>query len=112
MSSTSTTATHSRAARRSAVLALAVLALAVLLPLATQAAPEEPRPYSALDTVRRAQVGTHSPRLAPPVRVAPAEPLSRRPEPSRFERMDCRPDPSRPLDRAIACTPIEAEKVK
>lgn len=110
MSSTSTTATHSRAARRFAV--LAVLALGVLLPLATQAAPEEPRPYSALDTVRRAQVGTHSPRLAPPVRVAPAEPLSRRPEPSRFERMDCRPDPSRPLDRAIVCTPLEAEKVK
>lgn len=103
MSSTSTTATHSRPARR-----LAVLALGVLLPLATQAAPEEPRPYSALDTVRRAQVGTHS----PPVRVAPAEPLSKRPEPSRFERMDCRPDPSRPLDRAIICTPIEAEKVK
>lgn len=107
MSSTSTTATHSRAARRSAV-----LLLGVLLPLATQAAPEEPRPYSALDTVRRAQVGTHSPRLAPPVRVTPAEPLSRRPEPSRFERMDCRPDPSRPLDRAIICAPTEAEKVK
>ena len=82
------------------------LALGLALPLlATQAAPEEVRPYSALDTVRRAQVGTHSPRLAPPVRVAPAEPLSRRPEPSRFERMDCRPDPSHPLDRAIVCTP-------
>jgi len=107
VSSTSTTATHSRAAR-----GLAVLLLGVLPILATQAAPEEPRPYSALDTVRRAQVGTHSPRLAPPVRVAPAEPLSRRPEPSRFERMDCRPDPSRPLERAIVCTPIEPEKVK
>lgn len=100
MSSTSTTATHNRAARR-----LAVLTLGVLLPLATQAAPEAQRPYSALDTVRRAQVGSSSPRLAPPVRVAPAEPLSKRPEPSRFERMDCRPDPSRPLDRAIICTP-------
>lgn len=89
------------------------LALGLALPLlATQAAPEEPRPYSALDTVRRAQVGTFSPRLAPPVRVAPAEPLSRRPEPSRFERMDCRPDPIRPLERAIVCTPAEAEKVK
>jgi len=107
VSSTSTTATHSRAARRSAV-----LTLGVLLPLATQAAPEEPRPYSALDTVRRAQVGTFSPRLAPPVRVAPAEPLAGRPEPSRFERMDCRPDPSRPLDRAVVCTRLESEKVK
>ncbi len=107
MSSTSTTATHSRAAR-----GLAVLLLGVLPILATQTHAEEPRPYSALDTVRRAQVGTHSPRLAPPVRVAPAEPLSKRPEPSRFERMDCRPDPSRPLDRAIVCIPLEAVKVK
>ncbi len=89
------------------------LALGLALPLlAIVAHAEEPRPYSALDTVRRAQVGTHSPRLAPPVRVAPAEPLSKRPEPSRFERMDCRPDPSRPLDRAIVCIPLESEKVK
>lgn len=100
MSSTSTTTTHSRAARRSAV-----LALAVLLPLATQAHAEEPGRYSALDTIRRAQVGTFSPRLAPPVRVVPAEPRAGKPEPSRFERMDCRPDPSRPLERAIVCTP-------
>ena len=107
MSSTSTTATHSRAARRFSVLLLGVLPI-----LATQTHAEEPRPYSALDTVRRAQVGTFSPRLAPPVRVAPAEPPSGRPEPSRFERVDCRPDPSRPLDRAIICAPIESEKVK
>ena len=107
MSSTSTTATHSRAAR-----GLAVLLLGILPILATQTHAEEPRPYSALDTVRRARVGTFSPRLAPPVRVAPAEPPSERPEPSRFERMDCRPDPSRPLDRAIVCIPLEAVKVK
>lgn len=107
MSSTSTTATHSRAAR-----GLAVLLLGILPILATQTHAEEPRPYSALDTVRRARVGTFSPRLAPPVRVAPAEPRAGRPEPSRFERMDCRPDPSRPLDRAIICAPTEAEKVK
>lgn len=82
------------------------LALGLALPLlATQAHAEEPGRYSALDTIRRAQVGSFSPRLAPPVRVAPAEPLSKRPEPSRFERMDCRPDPSRPLERAIVCTP-------
>lgn len=96
---------NDRAARQTAV-----LVLAVLLPLATQAAPEESRPYSALETLRRAQVGTHSPRLAPPARVTPAEPLSRRPETSRFERMDCRPDPSRLLERAILCTPTEPGK--
>lgn len=95
--------------RRSAIIALAVLPL-----LATQAHAEEARPYSAQETIRRAQVGTHSPRLAPPVRVAPARTSrpSDRPEPSRFDRMDCRPDPSRPLDRAIVCRPIESEKVK
>lgn len=83
-----------------------ILALGLALPiLATQAHAEEAGRYSALDTIRRAQVGSFSPRLAPPVRVAPAEPLSKRPEPSRFERMDCRPDPSRPLERAIVCTP-------
>lgn len=103
MSSTSTTATHSRAARR-----FAVLALGVLLPLATQAAPEEPRPYSALDTVRRAQVGTFAPRLAHPVRVQETARGAAR----QFERMECRPDPSRPLERAIICTPTETEKVK
>ena len=103
MSSTSTTATHSRAAR-----GLAVLLLGVLLPLATQAAPEEPRPYSALDTVRRAQVGTFSPRLAHPVRVQETARGAAR----QFERMECRPDPSRPLARAIICTPVEPKKVK
>lgn len=88
------------------------LVAVALLILATVAAAEERPLYSAQDSLRRAQVGSFSPRLAPPVRVAPAEPLSRRPEPSRFERMDCRPDPSRPLDRAIVCAPLEAEKVK
>ena len=90
---------------------LMTIALAVLLPLATQAQAEDRPLYSAQETVRRAQVGSFSPRLAPPVRVTvPAE--AGKPEPSRFERMDCRPDPSRPLDRAIVCTPLEAEKVK
>lgn len=92
--------TSSRNRNRRLILALAVLPL-----LATQAQAEDRPLYSAQETVRRAQVGSFSPRLAPPVRVAPAEPLSKRPEPSRFERMDCRPDPSRPLERAIVCTP-------
>lgn len=92
--------TSSRNRNRRLILALAVLPL-----LATQAHAEEAGRYSALDTIRRAQVGTFSPRLAPPVRVVPAEPRAGKPEPSRFERMDCRPDPSRPLERAIVCTP-------
>lgn len=91
---------------------IAFLALALPL-LATQAHAEEARPYSAQETVRRAQVGTHSPRLAPPVRVTPAHtsPQSERREPSHYDRMDCRRDPSRPLDRAIVCRPAGAEKV-
>jgi len=95
--------------RRSIIIALAALPI-----LATQAHAEEVRPYSAQETVRRAQVGTSSPRLAPPVRVTPARTSrpSDRPEPSRYDRMDCRPDPSRPLDRAIVCRPVGAEKVK
>lgn len=92
---------------------LAFLALALPI-LATQACAEEVRPYSAQETIQHAQVGTHSPRLAPPVRVAPAR-TSAEPErrgPSHYDRMDCRPDPSRPLDRAIICRPAGAEKVK
>lgn len=91
-----------------------IIALAVLPLLATQAHAEEAGRYSALDTIRRAQVGTFSPRLAPPVRVTSARtsPQSERTETSRYDRMDCRPDPSRPLDRAIVCRPMESEKVK
>lgn len=89
-----------------------IIALAVLPLLATQAHAEEPGRYSALDTIRRAQVGTFSPRLAPPVRVVPAAPRAGKPDPRQFERMDCRHDPSRPLDRAIACRPTKAKKVK
>lgn len=87
-----------------------IIALAVLPLLATQAHAEEPGRYSALDTIRRAQVGTFSPGLAPPVRVAPAEPRAGEPNPRQFERMDCRHDPSRPLDRAIVCRPAGPKK--
>ena len=82
--------------------------LAFVLPLlATQAHAEDRALYSAQDSLRRAQVGTFSPRLAPPVRIAPAT----KPDPSRYERMDCRTDPSRPLGRAIVCRSAGAEKV-
>lgn len=81
-----------------------ILILAVLPLLATQAHAEEARPYSAQETIRRAQVGSFSPRLAPPVRVTvPAE--AGKPDPSRFERLECRRDPSRPLGKTIVCEP-------
>lgn len=83
---------------------LMTLALAVLLPLATQAQAEDRPLYNAQETVRRAQIGSFSPRLAPPVRVIlPAK--AGKPEPSRFERLECRPDPSRPLVNTIVCEP-------
>jgi len=78
-----------------------ILILAVLPLLATQAHAEEVRPYSAQETVRRAQVGTHSPRLAPPVRVAPTP--TRAARPSRYDRMVCRVDPAKPLHQQIIC---------
>lgn len=83
---------------------LLTLALSILLPLATQAQAEDRPLYSAQDTLRRAQIGSFSPRLAPPVRVTvPAE--AGKPDPFRFERLECRHDPSRPLDKTIVCEP-------
>lgn len=84
--------------------------IATILPLLATVAHAEDRPlYNAQDTLRRAQVGTNSPRLAQPVWVAPAPIRSGKPKPSRYDRMDCRPDPARPLDRIIICRPIGAE---
>ena len=51
--------------RRSIIIALAALPI-----LATQAHAEEVRPYSAQETVRRAQVGTSSPRRSGSLRRA------------------------------------------
>ena len=84
------------------------LVTVALLILATVAAAEDRPLYSAQDSLRRAQVGTFSPRLAPPVRVQETARGAAR----QFERMECRHDPSRPLERAIICTPVEPEKVK
>jgi hypothetical protein len=82
---------------------------AIILPILATVAHAEDRPlYNAQDTLRRAQIGTHSPRLAPPVRVTPAPTQPGKSEPSRYDRMDCRPDPSRPLDRAIVCHPMKS----
>lgn len=61
---------------------------------------------SAQDSLRLAQVGTFSPRLAPSVRVQEtARRVARQ-----FERMECRPDPGRPPEQVIICTPTEPEK--
>ena len=84
------------------------LVAVALLILATVAAAEDRPLYSAQDSLRRAQVGTFSPRLAPPVQVQETPRGGAR----QFERMECRPDPSRPLERAIVCTPTEPEEVK
>jgi len=84
------------------------LVAVALLILATVAAAEERPLYSAQDSLRRAQVGTFSPRLAPPVRVQETPRGAAR----QFERMECRHDPSRPLERAIICAPFKPEKVK
>lgn len=84
------------------------LVAVALLILATVAAAEDRPLYSAQDSLRRAQVGTFSPRLAPPVRVQETARGAAR----QFERMECRPAPSRPLEQAIVCTPTEPEEVK
>jgi len=67
------------------------------------AAPEERGRYNAHETVRRAQVGTFSQRLAP----APRREVRRdRREPS----YECRRDYSQPLGRTVRCEPVEGKK--
>lgn len=77
----------------------------VLLLLSAVSHADERPLYSARETIQRAQVGTASPRVAPPVRVeVPAEALrSETVTPSRYERRDCRVDPSKPLGSNIIC---------
>lgn len=84
-----------------------IAAVAVLLALSTQAAAEDRAPYSAQETIRRAGVGTYSPRLAPPVRVAPFEQGTGGRDADRFERMECRDDP---VQKLIVCKPKYPKK--
>lgn len=84
-----------------------IAAVAVLLALSTQAAAEDRAPYSAQETIRRAGVGTYSPRLAPPVRVAPFEQGTGGRDADRFERMECRDDP---VKKVIVCKPKYPKK--
>lgn len=89
-----------------------LLLAAIILPiLATVAAAEERPLYSAHDSIRKAGIGSYSPRLAPPVRVAPPLGQSAKPSPHQFDRMECKPDPARPLQLVYVCTPKQTEKV-
>jgi len=90
-----------RRSRVPVLLAVAVLLGSVLWATGTQAAPEERPLYSAQDSLRRAQVGSFSQRPAPPVRTAPASGPIR----DRYERLECREDPSRPLGNTFVCEP-------
>ena len=85
------------------VLFVAATASWVLAPPDAAASPAERATwYNAQDTIRRAQVGTYVPRLAAPVRVFSARETAA-PTAPRYERLECRPDPSRPLDRVVIC---------
>lgn len=84
-----------------------IAAVAVLLALSTQAAAEDRSPYSAQEAIRRAGVGTYSPRLAPPVRVAPVEQGTGGRDADRFERMECRDDP---VQKVLVCKPRYPKK--
>lgn len=79
-----------------------LLALAIL---ATSAhAGERPR-FDADATLRKAQVGTYSTRLAPARRVLVHRqlPIPENPTPADFERLECRDDPNRPY--LLICEP-------
>lgn len=78
----------------------------LLLILATATQAEEGRWYNAQDTLRRAQVGTYSPRLAPPVKV---ETKGKPAQQHRFERLRCYVDPADRLRRAIICEPKDSD---
>jgi len=87
----------------------------LLLILATQAHAAERPLYDAGETIRRAQVGTYSPRLAPPVRVSLGKSARFRTSAHKtrqiqqeFERMDCR---VREPSGAIVCVGFPSEKV-
>lgn len=83
------------------LLGVAALLLTVLWATGTQAASEERPLYSAQDSLRRAQVGSFSQRPAPPVRTPSASVPIR----DRYERLECREDPSRPLGNTFVCEP-------
>jgi len=76
------------------------LTAAIILPILATVATAEDRPvYSAHDSIRKAQIGSYSPRLAPSLRVEG----SARPTSNQFDRMECHADPSKPLEQTFIC---------
>ena len=69
------------AGRIACAVALVLLTQLAATSPAAQAAPEDRPLYNAQETVRRAQIGSNSPRLAPPSRVLPAE-VGAKPDPA------------------------------
>ncbi len=76
------------------------IVLILLVPLAMA---EDRRPSSAVESLRKAQVGTFSPRLAPPLRVETTkravEDSQRKTSKVWPERIECQRDPSRHSNR-------------
>jgi len=82
-----------------------ILALVVLPLLATVAAAQEPPRYSALDTIKRAQIGTFSPALRQAAEKPAREPV-RADRRRAFEPLwgvVCRPNPVEP--GTLVCDP-------
>ena len=87
----------------------------LLLILATQVHAGDRPLYDAGETIRHAQVGTYSPRLAPPVRLSLGESARFRTSTHKtrqiqqeFERLDCR---VRERSGAIVCVAFPSGKV-
>jgi hypothetical protein len=87
----------------------------VLLLLATQAHARDRPLYDAGDSIRRAQVGTYSARLAPSLRVSLGESARFRTSTHRkrqiqqdFERLQCRIDDA---TNSMTCVEFPAEEV-
>lgn len=82
-----------------------ILALVVLPLLATVAAAEQPPRYSALDTIKRAEIGTFSPALRQAAEKPARNPV-REDRRRAFEPrwgVVCRPNPAEP--GALVCDP-------
>lgn len=81
------------------------LFLIALVALSTPVAAGEQSLYNAQDTVRKAQIGTHSPRLSPPVRVKPERGAGPDLRPGAFDRLYCRIEPVGEPRGTIVCKP-------
>lgn len=96
----------------------AILATVVLLGATAATAGDRPR-FDADATLRRAEVGVYSPRLAPPVRVSLGESARLQQKRStsrqiqqRFEQIDCRVRESTDYIVCVAIRPEEVNRPK